>query len=463
MKDLPRIPGFKIAVHGGIFLTASALLVLTFAAGFPDAFASKSYEAVSLFGASLVPPTQDPAAAERYEKAKAAFGREPSEENQIWLGRRAAYVGRYREAVAIFNEGLKRFPNSYRLLRHRGHRYITLRQFVRAAQDFEKAASLVRSVPLEIEADGVPNRQGTPVSNTQFNVFYHLGLAYYLAGDWARAEAAYRECLSWSKNDDSIAAVSDWLYLTLRRAGKTEAAARALVPIRENMTIIENGAYYNRLLFYKGILSPEALLGSKPGESESELKANFAIYSYGLSQRALWAGDKPAVRARLEEIVRLTNWAAFAHIAAESDLARLVIESPDLAAPASALRAWTVFWNLYDLGAVPLLFAKGDGATYFSSEKAGLIAGREALISHHRGFGFVPGGKAQDSRLWLEDIRIRMHGPAALATAIWLFDRDVAGPLPPQRGPVTFLLTREEPAGAWRISHAHFANDPPTK
>ena len=446
---------------------ALAALVLVSFAGLSAALAPvgppKDYETVSLLGAKLVSPAPDPAAVERYKAAGADFERDPSEENTIWLGRRAAYAGRYREAIAVFSRGLERFPSSYRLLRHRGHRYITLREFARAAADFERAAALVRTRPLEIEADGVPNAAGIPTSNTQFNVFYHLGLARFLAGDWAGAEAAYRECLAWSRNDDSVAATTDWLYLTLRRAGKTNEAARALASIKPGMKILENGAYFNRLRMYKGELSPEALLGPKPGESEAERKAAFAIYAYGLAQRDLWAGTKASARAHLEEIVRSTAWAAFAHIAAEVDLARLRLESPDLSSPEATLGTWTVFWNLYDLDAAAALFAAGEGPSYFSSEKTGLIAGREALAAHHRDFGFVPGGAVKDSRLWLEKVRVRDFGAAALATADWLFDRDAASDAPPQRGPVTFVLVRDGEGGGWRIAHAHFANDPPAK
>ncbi|MBM3311373.1 MAG: hypothetical protein FJY80_07680, partial [Candidatus Aminicenantes bacterium] len=162
------------------FIAVAAALAAGSASQAPSPPA-KDYEAVSLLGTKLSPAPPDRAAVERYEKAEADFARDPSEENTIWLGRRAAYAGRYREAIAVFSEGLARFPNSYRLLRHRGHRYISVRQFVKAAADFEKAAGLARAVALEVEADGVPNKAGVPVSNTQFNIFYHLGLAFYLA------------------------------------------------------------------------------------------------------------------------------------------------------------------------------------------------------------------------------------------------------------------------------------------
>ncbi|MBM3311733.1 MAG: nuclear transport factor 2 family protein, partial [Candidatus Aminicenantes bacterium] len=327
----------------------------------------------------------------------------------------------------------------------------------------EKAAGLARAVALEVEADGVPNKAGVPVSNTQFNIFYHLGLASYLAGDWAKAEAAYRECLGWSKNDDSVVATTDWLYLTLRRAGKLEAAAKALEAVTPRMKVLENGAYLRRLLMYKGLLAPEALLLPKPDETESELRANSAIYEYGLAQRDLWMGDEGAARSRLESIVGGGGWPAFACIAAEADLARLLLKANDLSTPEKLLRAWTALWNIYDLDSVPALFAPGEEATYFSSEKAGLIAGREALVEHHRSFGFAPGGQNRDSRCWLEGVGTRVLGSTARVAARWLFDRDVSSPVPAQSGPVSFVLVRDSGTGAWRIVHAHFSNDPPAK
>ena len=46
----------------------------------------------------------------------------------IWLGRRLAYPGQFKEAIDVFSEGIRKFPNDARFYRHRGHRYITLRR-----------------------------------------------------------------------------------------------------------------------------------------------------------------------------------------------------------------------------------------------------------------------------------------------------------------------------------------------
>jgi len=117
----------------------------------------------------------------------------------------------------------------------------------------------------------------------------------------------------------------------------------------------------------------------------------------------------------------------------------------------SLIGAWEKSWNTYDLDEVGRLFVSDSTVTYFSSERPGLIHGFDSLIHHHRGFGFVPGGKTSPNRLWLTEVR---YLPAAV-TATWHFKRPEG---PEQRGPVTFILHRG--AKGLRIAHAHFSNDP---
>jgi tetratricopeptide (TPR) repeat protein len=442
-----RVPG----LFGGLVLASSAVFA---AQGGPPP-AGKPYEAVSLFGRPLAAAAAAPAAALQLAEARRSFDAAPTEEHYIWLGRRTAYAGRYREAIAIYSDGLARFPASYRLYRHRGHRYISVRQFVHAIADFEKAAELVRGRPLEIEPDGAPNKAGIPVSNTQFNIYYHLGLAHYLTRDFAKAEGAYRECLRWSRNDDSVVAVTDWLYMTLRRTGRDREAAALLETVRPDMPLLENGAYLERMMMFKGSIPEAEFARARPGETSPER----AIRDYGLGMAALWRGDTDRARAHFERQARSDGWPSFAAIAAEVELADLERSQPDRANVLSALSAWMLSWNTYDLDLAAALFARGPETTYYSSEKPGRIEGFEAVMTHHRGFGFVPRGRASDARLWLGDIDVRDGGTLAVAAATWFFDREVASGTAAQRGPVTFILQRA--ADGWRIVHAHFANDPP--
>ena len=94
------------------------------------------------------------------------------------------------------------------------------------------------------------------LNERDFDIWYHLGLAYYLKGEFSQAEEPYRKCYDIaleSRNDDSIVAISDWLYMTLRRQGKKAEAARLLERINPEMAIKENKSYFDRLLFYKGV------------------------------------------------------------------------------------------------------------------------------------------------------------------------------------------------------------------
>ena len=136
------------------------------------------YVMTSLTGKKLYTLPVSDKLIENYDQARRNFTADPDEENTIWLGRRLAYLYHYQQAIDVYTEGLKRFPDSYKLYRHRGHRYITLRKFPQAIADFQKAAALIEGVPLEVEPDGAPNPAGIPTSNTQFNIWYHLGLAF---------------------------------------------------------------------------------------------------------------------------------------------------------------------------------------------------------------------------------------------------------------------------------------------
>ena len=137
-------------------------------------------EAISLLGDTLRTPQIDSADFDslnnRLIKAVMDYRVDPEEtESIIWLGRRTAYIGEYREALRIFTEGVYKQPEDPRLYRHRGHRYITLRKFDLALDDFKSAEDLMRSLPDLVEPDGLPNEAGIPTSTLKSNVFIIRG------------------------------------------------------------------------------------------------------------------------------------------------------------------------------------------------------------------------------------------------------------------------------------------------
>src|SRR6185503_2840814 len=88
----------------------------------------------------------------------------------------------------------------------------------------------------------------------------HLGLAYYLKGDFERALTAYREAEKVSKNPDMLVATTHWLYMALRRLGREKEAGELLAPITDNLEVIENADYYQLIKLYQGKLKPSDLL-----------------------------------------------------------------------------------------------------------------------------------------------------------------------------------------------------------
>lgn len=301
-------------------------LVLAACAASPPA----AREAVSFFGEPLVSPTLPAEVkADREAKlaeARAAVERSPEDAGAlIWLGRRTAYLGRYREAIEIFSRGIEKHPDDARFYRHRGHRYITVRDLDRAIADLETAARLIAGKPDEIEPDGLPNARNIPTSTLQSNIWYHLGLARYLKGDFKGALAAYREDLKVSTNPDMLSATTHWLYMTLRRLGKEQEAKQVLEPIHAGMDIIENQAYHRLLLMYKGELSPEELRAGASGDLDPP------TIGYGLGNWHLYNGRRDEAVRTFREVLAGGNWGAFGYIAAEADLKRLG-EKPGTAA-----------------------------------------------------------------------------------------------------------------------------------
>ena len=234
-------------------------------------------------------------------------------DNLIWLGRRTAYLGRFRDAISIFTRGIEKFPKDARMYRHRGHRFITLRRFNLACDDLLKAANLVKDKTDQVEPDGIPNARGIPVSTLHSNIWYHLGLASYLLKDYATARFAYEKCLEVSRLDDNYVSTGHWLYMTLRLLNKEPEAEQLLENVSKDMDIIENHHYHDLLLMYKGEITPEKLLE----HARKEGSLSLSTIGYGIANWFIYNDRKEQARDLLEEILALESWASFGYIAAE--------------------------------------------------------------------------------------------------------------------------------------------------
>jgi len=170
---------------------------------------------------------------------------------------------RHREEMALYTRALELAPEDWRPWRFRGHRYISVREFENAVRDLERARELA------------------PMN---WDVSYHLGLAYFvsgrfgdgadeylrcldLAGD-AEAEAAdaedFRSCSRNGDDPDSRVAMTEWAARALLRAGRGAEAEALAAAIPENLEVGENLSYYHDLLYAKGLKTEGELLNPGP-------------------------------------------------------------------------------------------------------------------------------------------------------------------------------------------------------
>jgi len=299
------------------YLTSFILILLSLTSCKDKPQAQDQIVAHALNGAPLYAVPASPELIAKYETRKQAYlDNVHNMENLIWYGRFAAYRGDYEEAMRIYSAGIKKSPKDSRLYRHRGHRYITLRQFSKAIADLEKAAALIQGTMNAKEPDGMPNARNIPVSTNHGNIYYHLGLAYYLNDQLPQALNAYLKCLETSSEPDNLVSSTHWLYMILRKMGRDEEAMQILKPITTELDVIENTSYHRLCLFYKGAISEAELLNGNEADASND------AVRYGLVNWYSYNEQEEQALKNKRQIIKGDSWGSFGFIAAEADLYR---------------------------------------------------------------------------------------------------------------------------------------------
>src|SRR5439155_13814105 len=141
-------------------------------------------------------------------RAETALAADPRNVDRIiQLGIAQSGVRQYREAIETFTRGLKIAPNNALLYRWRGHRYLSTRQFDRAIDDLTRGARL---------------------DSTIYGIWYHLGIVRFARRDFAAAVDAFTRALPIAPDSGERSGSTDWLWMSLARAGRT-ADAKALL------------------------------------------------------------------------------------------------------------------------------------------------------------------------------------------------------------------------------------------
>lgn len=273
------------------------------------------WQATSLFGEDLFQMEDTTGAIAR---ADSVLAEDPADvERIIAAGRVRRNFWQYRQAMALYTRAMELAPDDWRPYRYRGHRHISVREFPAAVRDLEAA------------------RERAPLN---WDVAYHLGLAYFLSGDFRSAADEYLRCLdlaedpaasaaqsddfrSCSRNRDdpeSYVAMTEWAVRALLRAERLEEARALLDAVPLDLEVSENIAYYHDLLFYRGRKTEEELLAEGP-----DAPYRLETVAQGVANWRLVHGDTAGAVALYERMVADPWWPGFGRIAAEVELARL--------------------------------------------------------------------------------------------------------------------------------------------
>ncbi len=237
------------------------------------------------------------------EKALASFERaialDPrNAESHLQKCRALAALRRHDEAIPACTESLRLKPDSAEALRDRGHYYLNLGKTDPGLADLKKAESLTKD---------------------DRGIYYHLGMAYYLKGDFANSAKAYEGCLANSSDDATRVECSAWLYPSLRRAGREADAKKLLDGIHITSLPGHPGNYLDRLLLFKGLKSEDEV--AKTMSAEGGLSESTVGYTIGLWH--LLSGRQARARDYFEKAIASKYTPAWGYRASEAELKRM--------------------------------------------------------------------------------------------------------------------------------------------
>lgn len=229
-------------------------------------------------------------------RAQAALDADPTNVDKIIaLGVAQSGVRQFREAIETFTRGLAIAPTNAMLYRWRGHRHLSVREFDRAMEDLNR---------------------GLALDSNNYGVLYHLGIVRFVKGDFNGAADAFRRAQPRAPEGGELAGSTDWLWMSLSRAGK-HAEAKAMLDRRPDSVKVTN-AYAQRLRLYRGEIGPDQVL--TPADTAD---VQVATLSYGIGNWYIVRGDTARARTWFERSIRSGGWPGFGFILSEVELRRL--------------------------------------------------------------------------------------------------------------------------------------------
>ena len=229
-------------------------------------------------------------------RADSALAADPRNvERFIQLGIAQSGARQFREAIETFTRGLEIAPDNAMLYRWRGHRYLSVREIDRAQADLTR---------------------GYALDSTNYGILYHLGIVRFVRGDFTSAADAFKRAQPHAPEAGELAGSTDWLWMSLARAGRA-AEAQAMLDSRPDSLPIAN-AYTQRLRLYRGEIGPEDVI-----TAADTTDVALATLNYGVGNWYVVRGDTARARDWFERAIKSGGWPAFGFILSEVELRRL--------------------------------------------------------------------------------------------------------------------------------------------
>ena len=231
-------------------------------------------------------------------RAAATLAADPRNVNLIIaLGVAQAGATQMREAIETFSRGLIVAPHNALLYRWRGHRNLSVRDFDAAERDFAR---------------------GSAIDSTVYGIWFHWGIVRFARGDFDGAVHAFTRALPRAPDPGELAGSTDWLWMSLSRAGRKAEAAALLARRPDSLRTAPDYAYTKRLSLYRGETAPDRLF--TPSDTAG---VQVATLSYGLGNWHLTRGDTTRALELFQRATRSAGWAGFGFIMSEIELRRL--------------------------------------------------------------------------------------------------------------------------------------------
>lgn len=204
-------------------------------------------------GQAALEKQNNAAALEAFDRAIALDAKNPDFHHARC--RTLARLQRHAEGIENCSTALQLRPDSAPILIDRGHYYINLRKLDPALTDLSRVAA----TKLE-----------------DYGLYYHLALALYIKGEFAKAVDAYMGCVRTAPTAENRTSCLAWQYLALVRAGRRDEA-KALLDGFTPDPAAPSSAYVDRLLLFKGVKTEQEVAAAMAKDPLQQATVGYSV------------------------------------------------------------------------------------------------------------------------------------------------------------------------------------------